>query len=79
MTATLTNLTFGHLDVSTIKRLVIVRKSGGVRTMTVQADIVKFIRENHSDAIADYPGGMMRTVKPGLDYLSVVVSLRTAA
>jgi hypothetical protein len=72
-------MTFGHLDLSAVKRLVIVRKNGGTRTMKVQADIAKFVREHHADLIAEYPGGMFRSIKPGLDYTSVVISLRTAA
>jgi hypothetical protein len=70
------NLTFGHLDLAKIKRFVIVRKNGGTRTMAVKADIAKFIREHHSDGIADYPGGMFRSVKPGCDYTSVVISMK---
>jgi hypothetical protein len=73
------NMTFGHLDVSQIKRLVIVRKNGGVRTMKVPADIAKFVREHHADLIGEYPGGMFRSIKPGSDYTSVVISVKTPA
>lgn len=72
------NMTLGHLDLSTVKRLVIVRRSGGTRTMKVAADIAKFVREHHSDPIADYPGGMYRSVKPTADYASVTVSMKGA-
>lgn len=73
------NMTLGHLDLSNIKRVVIVRRNGGTRTMKVAADIAKFVREHHSDPIAEYPGGMYRSVKPTQNYTSLTVSVKENA
>lgn len=68
-------LTLRHLDVSKIKRLVVVRKNGGTRTMKLTADISKFVREHHSDAIERYEDGRMCSVQSGSDYRSLLINL----
>lgn len=70
------NMTLGHLDLSTVKRVVIVRRNGGTRTMKVAADIAKFFREHHSDAIELYEDGRYVSVGPTENYKLLRVILR---
>lgn len=72
------NMTLGHLDLSNIKRVVIVRRNGGTRTMKIAADIAKFVREHHSDAIELYQDGTYCSVASTADYRSVTISVKGA-
>ena len=69
-------LTLGDLDAARVKRLVIVRKSGGVRTMKVQDDIAKFIKAHAADRLERYEDGRLCSVESGVDYRSLLVNLK---
>jgi hypothetical protein len=70
------SMTLGHLGLSNIKRVVIVRRNGGTRTMKVAADIAKFVREHHSDAIELYEDGRYVSVGPTPNYKTLRVILK---
>jgi hypothetical protein len=73
-----TSMTLGHLDLSTVKKVVIVRPNGGTRTMQVAADIAKFVREHHSDAIERYENGRYVSAGPTANYKLLRVILKEA-
>lgn len=70
------SMTLGHLDLSTVRKVVIVRPNGGTRTMQVSADIAKFVREHHSDAIKYYEDGRYVSVGPTAKYKLLRVILK---
>jgi hypothetical protein len=77
MVSTVENqLTLGAVDQSRIKRLRIVRKNGGTRTMDVAADIAKFIREHASDKLESREAGRLNSVECGVDYKSLTLMLK---
>ena len=70
-------LTLGTIDAATIKRIVIVRRNGGTRTMKGKQDaanMAKFIRE-HADVELEQYSDRLSSVQSGADYRSIVVNV----
>ena len=65
-----------ELQVTAIRRIVLSRRTGrgGTRTLSSRKDIAHFIR-NHADDEVEESCGRMCSVRPGVDYVSIVLCL----
>ena len=65
-----------EIPVPAIRRIVLSRRTGrgGTRTLAKRKDIAHFIR-NHADDEVEESCGRMCSVRPGVDYVSIVLCL----